>query len=208
MRRPLGYTGVKRKGVFIIKPLRKDHKARSGPGKHSVRTCEKNPFSFLPCRSPSKPVTLFSLLTRKGFSLIEILVVIAILGALSSIAVPGYSRYIDKVRIKKAVIEIRMVEKDILSFQSDNSRWPDSLVDIGRGNLLDPWGNPYRYYNVDANGVGKSRKDRGAAPINDDYDLYSMGKDGVSKLGLQLAESQDDIVRADEGRFVGLGSEF
>lgn len=199
---------LSRKILFTLNQLIKLLQQCSSPVKHPLDIHRNNPSFFLPCPRHPEHRPLPFLITHEGFTLIEILVVIVILGTLSSIAVPGYSRYIDKVRIKKAILEIKIVEKEILGFHNDNNRFPDSLADIGRGNFLDPWGNPYRYYNVDANGVGKSRKDRGAAPINDDYDLYSIGKDGESKLGLQHFESQDDIVRADEGRFLGLASEF
>lgn len=199
---------VKREGAFTLKLLSKFLKVRTGPVKHSAKTRENDPLSILPFRKHPNHKPLSSLITDKGFSLIEILVVIVILGALSSIAIPGYSNYIDMVRKKKAIIEIKMIEKEILVFYDDNGRYPDVLADINRGNFLDPWRNPYRYYNVVANGRGGSRKDRGLSPINNDYDLYSIGKDGASKLGLQHAESLDDIVRADEGRFVGLASEF
>ena len=48
----------------------------------------------------------------------------------------------------------------------------------------------------------------GQVPLNTDYDLYSMGRDGKSKTPLTASESHDDIVRALDGEFVGLASEF
>ncbi len=52
------------------------------------------------------------------------------------------------------------------------------------------------------------RKDRFLVPINSDYDLYSKGKDGESKAPLSPKVSHDDIIRANDGAFVGLASEF
>ena len=52
------------------------------------------------------------------------------------------------------------------------------------------------------------RKDRFLVPLNTDYDLYSMGKDGESTAPLTARQSRDDIIRADNGGFIGLASEF
>jgi general secretion pathway protein G len=45
-------------------------------------------------------------------------------------------------------------------------------------------------------------------PINSDFDLYSVGKDGQSQDPLTAPVSRDDIVRANNGRFVGLASTY
>ncbi len=55
---------------------------------------------------------------------------------------------------------------------------------------------------------GRPRKDRFLHPINSDYDLYSMGKDGESVEPLTAQKSHDDIIRANDGSFVGLAVEF
>ena len=55
---------------------------------------------------------------------------------------------------------------------------------------------------------GKPRKDRFLHPINSDYDLYSMGKDGESVEPLTAKKSHDDVIRANDGSFVGLAVEF
>ncbi len=52
------------------------------------------------------------------------------------------------------------------------------------------------------------RKDRFLVPINSDYDLYSKGKNGDSVPPLTAPQSRDDIVRAADGSFVGIASEF
>jgi general secretion pathway protein G len=57
-------------------------------------------------------------------------------------------------------------------------------------------------------GNGQARKDRFLVPLNDDYDLYSMGKDGTSSPPLTAKVSQDDIIRANNGSYVGLASLF
>jgi general secretion pathway protein G len=47
------------------------------------------------------------------------------------------------------------------------------------------------------------RKDRFLVPINSDFDLYSMGKDGESVPPLTAQKSRDDIIRANDGAYIG-----
>ena len=83
------------------------------------------------------------------------------------------------------------------------------LADVGAGAMRDPWGNPYGYLNLSESGArGQARKDHALVPINTDFDLYSKGKDGVSVGPLTAQPSRDDIIRAADGRFVGLASDF
>jgi general secretion pathway protein G len=56
--------------------------------------------------------------------------------------------------------------------------------------------------------IGQARKDRNLVPINSDYDLYSVGPDGRSVPPLTAHHSQDDIVRARNGAYIGPASEF
>ena len=52
--------------------------------------------------------------------------------------------------------------------------------------------------------AGMARKDRFLVPINSTYDLYSMGADGKSVLPLTATYSHDDIIRANDGTYIGL----
>lgn len=75
--------------------------------------------------------------------------------------------------------------------------------------MKDPWGNVYQYTNLGTvKGSGKARNNKSLVPINSDFDLYSMGKDGASASPLTAKASRDDIVRANNRRFVGLASEY
>ena len=99
--------------------------------------------------------------------------------------------------------EVRMLESEIAVYQGNNDKLPDNLNDLGRGNILDPWGNPYQFLNfANVKGVGKMRKDRNLVPINAHFDLYSMGKDGKSQTPLTAKASPDDIIRANNGSFI------
>lgn len=115
----------------------------------------------------------------------------------------------ERAKIVQAKSDIVNIELAIERFYTANSRYPDSLNEAMGVAPLDPWGNPYQYLNITTQkGLGKMRKDHNSVPLNTDYDLYSMGKDGESVSPLTAKASRDDIVRANNGRFVGLGSEY
>jgi len=146
-----------------------------------------------------------------GFTLIEIMVVIAIIGTLSAIAIPPYMSYIKRADNTDALSDIRIIEIAISDYLDDNGELPDSLDDVGLGDLKDPWGNPYEYLRIDGGkvkGKGKLRKDHSMVPVNTDYDLYSKGEDGKSQTPFTAKASQDDIVRAQDGGFIGLVSDY
>lgn len=147
-------------------------------------------------------------LTNRGFTLIELMVVIAIAGTLAAIAIPHYLSYRERAKVIVAFTEIRDIERDITAFAANNGRLPVNLVEAGRGNSIDPWGNAYVYYPVDSVPKGKLRKDKSLVPVNTDYDLYSKGADGNSQAPFTAKVSQDDIVRANNGAFIGLAQNY
>ena len=151
--------------------------------------------------------------SNRGFTLIEIMIVIAIIGTLSAIALPNYLKYKNNARIAVAVSDIRMIEKQIALFVFDNNgQLPNNLNQLPTiGIVNDPWGNPYRYLRINGglpNAVGLARKDHFLIPVNSDYDLYSIGKDGLTQSAFTAAKSKDDIVRANDGGYVGLVSNY
>jgi len=146
----------------------------------------------------------------RAFTLVELLLAIAILATLSAIAVPSYTNYMDKGRNATAMADIGEMQLLIARFQGERGRPPNTLAEAGVSTLLDPWGRPYQYLVIwgvvpEPHGV---RKDHHVHPINTDYDLYSMGKDGRSQAPLTANDSHDDIIRANDGRFVGLASDY
>lgn len=162
-------------------------------------------------RTRYRPVSNLAKKHFLGFTLLELIVVIAIVGILAGIGIPAYLTFIEKAKITRAISELSMLEKEILAWEADQGSLPTSLEEIGRGGFLDPWGNPYQFLNFDTikgKGVGKKRKDHMLVPINDFFDLYSMGKDGKSQSPLTAKASHDDIIRGHNGRYIGLASEY
>lgn len=190
---------------------------------------------------------------RGGFTLVEMLVVVAMVTTLAAIAMPMYNQYLEKARVARAIAEIRYIEKSIDIYGMTAGVLPNSLAEVGWNLTLDPWGNPYEYLKLGTtskyagggidihvalgkrrasplprSGTGwswfvssahaapgggggpppKPRKDRFLVPINSDYDLYSKGRDGESVAPLTAQKSHDDVVRANDGAFVGLAVNF
>lgn len=146
---------------------------------------------------------------NRGFTLLELMLVVAIMAVLAAIAIPHYRNYIERVEYAKTLQTMRMLEKELIAFNLAYGRFPETLAEAGLGSLRDPWGNSYQYLNIEtAPNIGPVRKNHGFVPVNHDFDLYSMGPDGKSKPPFTAKDSQDDIVRADNGAFFGRVSQY
>lgn len=145
----------------------------------------------------------------QGFTLVEVLIVVGIVGVLVGLAYPRYQDYRDRIAINQAIMDIKVMQLLITDFKNSSGALPASLADVGNGGKLDPWGHPYVYQDVTGpGGHGAARKDHQFNPINSEFDLYSTGKDGVTKKQLTQKDSRDDIVRGRDGAFVGLAPDF
>lgn len=145
----------------------------------------------------------------RGMTLIELFLVALILGLLAAVAMPTYSGYRDRLNVNQAVADIKEMEMTIQRRYTESFDYPETLAEAGLGGKRDPWDRPYQYLKLAGKkGKGGNRKDRNENPLNSDYDLYSMGKDGDTNQSLRPKVSHDDIIRARNGGYVGLAAEY
>ncbi|MCK7592777.1 type II secretion system major pseudopilin GspG [Pseudomarimonas salicorniae] len=133
-----------------------------------------------PSRLCVQPVPRF----QRGFTLIEILVVVVILGILATIVVPRFLDKPDEARVARARTDIQALTTALNLYRLDNFAYPSTeqglqaLVSAPSGSPAapnwrqggyidrlpkDPWGGEYRYLSPGQRG---------------DFDLYSFGADG------------------------------
>jgi general secretion pathway protein G len=142
-----------------------------------------------------------------GFTLLQLVAVVAILGVLAVIAVPGFQGYLERARQTQALAELGEIEIAINEFSTaQGGQLPVNLAAVGLAGAVDPWGSNWVYVNLTLG--GSPRTDQDGAPINNAYDLYSPGPDGSTALSLVASASEDDIVRASDGGFVGFVSDY
>jgi len=154
-----------------------------------------------------------------GFTLVELTIAVAIIGILAAIGVTNFLAFREKTLVTIAIFDINTISKTLLAATTDapgnlpagESEYAAFCAASGLP-LLDPWGSPYRYYKLygltknEINSDKTARKKGPYKPLNYDFDLYSSGHDGQSKPALSAKVSRDDIVRADDGAFIGKAS--
>ncbi|MBC8206798.1 MAG: type II secretion system protein GspG [Kiritimatiellales bacterium] len=102
---------------------------------------------------------------RGGFTLIEIMLVIVIIGIIVGIAAPKIGGKLGKAQNVAARASLKAVETAVQSYEMDNLRLPDSLDDLTKqkdGNgpylkpseLMDPWSQKFQYSKGGAHGMG------------------------------------------------------
>ena len=136
------------------------------------------------------------------------MLIVVLIGVLAVVAMPFYRGYKERIRIAQATTDIQVMSSVATNYWNDNHAYPSTLADFGQAGKLDPWGNAYVYYNIDANGKGGARKDHALNPLNTDFDLYSMGADGQTQPQITQKDSLDDVIRASNGAYIGLASGF
>ena len=147
----------------------------------------------------------------KGFGLLDLMVALVVFSLMAALAVPAYSGFVNRAKVSGAIGDIGSLAIEIERFGvNNNDRLPMTLNELPIDIPLDPWGNEYQYLNIRAAGPGNGafRKDGNLNPLNTDFDIYSMGEDGESAGPLSAGKSRDDIVRANNGAFIGLGEDY
>lgn len=151
------------------------------------------------CRGTDRPQRLNEL----GFTLVELLVVTVILGVLSIIGMSSFAEFRIKARIATTASEIKTIESYISAYALEKGALPAGLADLGKGDLLDPWGHSYEYKPYVAGSMRVSGDE-----LNTDFDLFSKGEDGLYALSLLESTSKDDVIRVNEGGWIGLAEKY
>lgn len=144
---------------------------------------------------------------RPAFSPRDLVILLAAALVAGSFAVPAFNGYVERARVARAVSDIGRMSLELYRWQQDTDWLPASLAEAGIGGD-DPWGRPYIYVRAAGASRSRLRKDGDLAPLNTDFDLYSLGPDGVSALGLPAAPSRDDVVRARNGSYIGPAANY
>jgi general secretion pathway protein G len=144
----------------------------------------------------------------KGMTLIELLIIVALITLLSAMAVPVVSGFVERGRIDRAIDDIRTASMKIYEWRSHNAEFPGTLAQADIEMPLDPWGRPYAYTNIATAQAGEVRRDSELRRVNSDFDLYSVGPDGQTTMGFDGAKARDDIVRASNGGHIGLAEDY
>lgn len=145
---------------------------------------------------------------RRGFTLIELLIGVALVAVLVGLGLPAWNEYRNRVRVRQAVQDITQMQAVIRQHFDETRSYPADLAAVGLSGRLDPWGRAYQYYNIAGGTIGGARKNRSLNPLNTDFDLYSKGPDNDSALPLTSSKSDDDILRANNGSYVGRGVDY
>ena len=116
---------------------------------------------------------------NKGFTLLELLIVIVILGLLASLVAPEMFGKVDSQSRKTAAAQMNMLETALDTYRLDVGTYPATLEELRKSEKkgwdgpylpkdvpLDPWGNPYVYTVPGDNG--------------EPYKLMSYGKNGIA----------------------------
>lgn len=113
-----------------------------------------------------------NLKSQKGFTLVEIMIVLAILGSIFALLAGRFAGARDRAKVKEAKIQMGQIANGLSQYNLDCNKYPQTLEGLKKqddcknwsqfyeGKMADPWGNPYVY---EINGS--------------DYVLKSYGKD-------------------------------
>ncbi|MEK8024236.1 MAG: prepilin-type N-terminal cleavage/methylation domain-containing protein [Candidatus Hydrogenedentota bacterium] len=169
-------------------------------------------------------------ISRRGFTLVEMLIAVAIIGILAVLSIPRILYALETSRVARAVAEIRAFHEEIEVFRTTHvGGVPIDWSTFHKGSVpKDPWGNDYIFNSFNStiamplvplpilpagvsNGLNTSlarRRNGSLAPINSKYDLFSEGADGDWLQFLIAAVSQDDVIMANDGGYIGLASDY
>ncbi|WP_034638887.1 type IV pilin protein [Desulfofalx alkaliphila] len=86
-----------------------------------------------------------------GFTLMEVMVVLLIMGVLVAIAMPGFSGQVEKARVSRTMAELKSMQTLVELYNLEHSEYPKAeqfkelMAENGLGDIKDPWDREYSY---------------------------------------------------------------
>lgn len=109
-----------------------------------------------------------NLMTYKGFTMLELLMVIVVVGLLASLAIPQYQGFVEKAKVAEAISIARSIMSAQEVYRIETGGYADSLVRLVQAGLTDPnndtnryWGYDVHWFGPDEYGIGVQRNNRG-----------------------------------------------
>lgn len=124
---------------------------------------------------------------NKGFTLIELMIVVVIIGILSSIALPSYQQYTMRGNRGDGISAIQMVLDAQERYYADHISYTSDLTNLG---LSDPYITPNRHYSIKAAACG-------TAPLNQCVQLTATAQGNQAKDGNLIADTRGKQERND-----------
>ena len=128
----------------------------------------------------------------EGFTLVEILIVVVIIGILATVAIPTYFKYVERGYASDAKVQIKNILQNAELFRQETGQWPtdvaimiaDGYIEL-KGSILNKW-----EFTVQL----------------EDNEMGTSGQISATSLpGMQGGEGHQVIFLVDEGEYVGYG---
>ena len=167
---------------------------------------------------------------QRGFTLIEIMLAVAIISIIAAIATSAYRGYIAESRISTGIKDIRQIELTLNDlamesrldeFDGDSGNVRGVYLENGQLTLgdtgtppstdaepwLDPWGRIYRYQRTAGAAGSGVITDGGGNVSNDPTNSLMPQSYDLFSQGVSASDTTDDLVRGCNGEFIGLQSD-
>lgn len=129
----------------------------------------------------------------RGFTLVELLLVVTIIGILAGAVLVNISGQSKKAKIQRARNDIASLESALSLYEMEVGAYPEELTDLvedpgvagwggpylNKRNFADPWANDYQYRYPGNYGL--------------EYDLYSLGPDGTDGTDDDIGNWEEEL---------------